>query len=74
MAPGVTDATEKQETDTTVPTKTPKGIVLGPDGKPYVRNPSNTREEQGACFYYYTTALNIVLILVTTTDVVLATM
>ncbi|KAF2027235.1 mitochondrial FAD-linked sulfhydryl oxidase-like protein ERV1 [Setomelanomma holmii] len=34
MAPGQIDTFEKQDTDEGVPTKLPKGVMLGPDGKP----------------------------------------
>ncbi|KAF2134516.1 mitochondrial FAD-linked sulfhydryl oxidase-like protein ERV1 [Dothidotthia symphoricarpi CBS 119687] len=34
MAPGPVETTEKQETETVAPKKLPKGVVLGPDGKP----------------------------------------
>jgi hypothetical protein len=34
MAPGQIDTAEKQDTEQGVPTKLPKGVVLGPDGKP----------------------------------------
>jgi FAD-linked sulfhydryl oxidase len=34
MAPGPVETTEKQESEQAVPAKLPKGVVLGPDGKP----------------------------------------
>ncbi|KAF2822773.1 mitochondrial FAD-linked sulfhydryl oxidase-like protein ERV1 [Ophiobolus disseminans] len=34
MAPAQVDATEKQDQEQVVPKKLPKGVVLGPDGKP----------------------------------------
>jgi FAD-linked sulfhydryl oxidase len=34
MAPGPVETAEKQDTEHAVPTKLPKGVVLGPDGKP----------------------------------------
>ena len=34
MVPGSIDTTEKQDTETVVPKKLSKGVVLGPDGKP----------------------------------------
>jgi FAD-linked sulfhydryl oxidase len=34
MAPGQVETSEKQETEPAVAKKLPKGVVLGPDGKP----------------------------------------
>ncbi|KAF2687858.1 hypothetical protein K458DRAFT_360620 [Lentithecium fluviatile CBS 122367] len=34
MAPGPVEQTEKEQTETVPPKKLPKGVVLGPDGKP----------------------------------------
>jgi FAD-linked sulfhydryl oxidase len=34
MAPGQVETGERQHGEQAVPTKLPKGVVLGPDGKP----------------------------------------
>jgi len=34
MAPGQVETAEKQDQEQVVPKKLPKGVVLGPDGKP----------------------------------------